>query len=140
MGQWNLEREYELLIEEGLANGEITVRKDGPDLRAEPRFRLRGSRVAVRVEPQLKVVDLSAAGIAFLSEQPFNPGDVLHVIIKDTLAIQARVVGCQLVETDPALLELHYRVHCRFNDVSNGKQLLLLMKEIARIGRGVAVN
>jgi PilZ domain len=140
MVQWNLDQEYQLLLKEGLAKGEIVIRTDGPDLRGTPRFRMQGGRVTVRVEPVFKVVDISASGIAFLSELPFSPGDVLQVILRDTVAFQTRVVGCIVTETDPDLLELRYRVRCRFQDVTNGKHLLVLMKEMERIQDVPAVN
>jgi PilZ domain len=140
MGQWNLDQEYRLLVEEGFAKGEIAIRTDGPDLRTEPRFRVHNGRIAVRVEPQFRLVDISAAGVAFLSDLGFRKGAVLHVILKEALAFQARVVDCQVVETDAAMLELRYRVQCRFDDLTNGKQFLVLMKDMERIGGSVAVN
>lgn len=134
MEQWDLDRQYELLLQEGLAKGEVTIRADLPDLRRAPRFRVSGGRIAVRVEPQFTLVDISASGFAFLSEIPFALEVVLHVILRSALAFQARVVGCQLVETDRQLLETRYRVQCQFDDDASGKQLLVLMREIERLG------
>jgi hypothetical protein len=38
------------------------------------------------------------------------------------------------VETDRQLLETRYRVQCQFDDDASGKQLLVLMREIERLG------
>ncbi|HKI99884.1 MAG TPA: PilZ domain-containing protein [bacterium] len=132
MGQWNLDREYQRLLEEGLAAGDVMIRADGPDHRATPRLRLCGGHVAVRVEPEVRVVDLSASGIAFLSDRTFHPGDMLQVILRGTLAFQVKVLGCAMEETNADLLEVCYRVRCRFHDVTNGKHLLVLLKEMER--------
>lgn len=140
MRQPNLEDEYQMLVQEGFARGELDVFTAGPEQRTEPRFRLRDTGIAVRVEPQFQLVDVSAAGIAFQSELPFRSGDLLHVVLRSALAFQARVVGCMLVETDPLMLEARYRVQCRFNDPADGKQLLVLMKEIERLNESSSVN
>jgi len=120
-------------LREGLAKGEVSIRTDLPDLRKAPRFRTPGSNISVRVEPQFSLLDISASGFAFLSELPFAQDDVLHVILRSALAFQARVVGCQIVETDRTLLETRYRVQCRFDDDISGKHLLVLMREIERL-------
>lgn len=130
MGEWNLDRAYHLLLEEGYATGQIRRRTDGPDHRSAPRFRLHDGQIAVRVEPQFQLVDISAAGFAFYSEFPFQPDTLVQVILKDTVAYRARVVASPLVETDAGLMELRYRVQCRFDDISNGKQFLVFLKEM----------
>ena len=127
-----LDQEYDLLVKEGIAKGEIQVRVDEPDLRGAPRFQMHQRHLSVRVEPQLSVVDLSALGIALLSEYPFDCGETLHLVLQNTLVVQAQVMGCELVETDPMILEARYRVQCRFLDATHGKQLLVLMKELER--------
>jgi len=140
MSKRSLEQEYQLILSECLAKGEVRVRTGAPEQREAPRFEIQKGQIAVRVEPTFKLVDISATGIAFLSELPFKPGQVLQLILKDTVAFQARVVACQLVETDIDYLEMRYRVQCRFGDSANGKQLLVLMKDMERIGVSAIVN
>lgn len=136
MGRWNLEREYQQLVEKGLAKGAISIRSGAPDQRQSPRIRLQEGRISVRLEPEFDVVDISAGGMAFLSEVPFDEGEMLHIILKDTVAFQGSVVGCRVIETDPNLMELRYRVQCRFYSVTSGKQLLVLMHEMDLINVG----
>jgi hypothetical protein len=140
MGKRNLEQEYQLILSEGLAKGEIRIRTGAPEQREAPRFEIQQGRIAVRVEPIFQLVDISATGIAFLSDLPFQTGQVLQLILKDTVAFQARVVCCPLVETDIDYMEMRYRVQCRFGDSANGKQLLVLIKEIERIGVSTIIN
>jgi hypothetical protein len=140
MRQPSLDEEYRMLVQEGLARGELSIRTDGPDHRSEPRFRIGNAGIAVRVEPQFKLVDISAVGIAFLSELPFHSDELLHVVLRRTLTFQARVVRSLLVETDPNLLEARYRVQCRFNNPGDGKQLLVLMKEMERLNESSQIN
>lgn len=137
MGRWNLESEYQRLVKLGVANGNITVHREGPEQRQSPRIRMQGERVSLRLEPEFDVVDMSASGMAFLSEVPFAEDQVLQIVLKDMLTFQGRVVGCQVVETDPCLMELRYRVQCRFQDPASGKHLLVLMREMERLDAGV---
>ena len=140
MSKRDLEQEYQIIVAEGLAKGEIRVRTSDVEHREAPRFAMRQGRISVRVEPVFKLVDISATGIAFFSDLPFRSGQVLQLILKDTVAFQARVVGCELVETDIDYMEMSYRVQCSFRDPTNGKHLLVLMKEMERMGENLIVN
>ncbi len=140
MGEPNFDQEYELLVKEGLARGDIQIRQDERELREAPRFQLDDCKIGVPVQPSFPVVDLSASGIAFYADLPFTPGDYLNVILKDTLGFPARVIACSLVETDPALLETRYRVQCCFDDAFHGKQLLVMMNEMQKLTSRSSVN
>lgn len=131
MSRWDLEQAYENLLQSGLATGDVTIRQDRPEMRAAPRFRMPHDHVAVRVEPRFQLLDLSASGVAFLSEVPFQVNSVLQIIVYGTVAFQARVVSCPLLETDARLMEVRYRVQCRFDSEATGKHLLLMLKELA---------
>ena len=133
MGKRDIDQEYELLVKEGLARGEIRIRQDKQELREAPRFKLDDCKIAVPVQPSFPIVDLSASGIAFYAETPFTPGAYLNVILKDTMGFPARVIACSLVETDPALLETRYRVQCRFDDAFHGKMLLVVVNEMQKL-------
>lgn len=134
MERWNLEKEYQRLLQRSIARGEVSIRTDGHDQRQSPRIRMAGERVAVRLETEFEVLNISAGGFAFLSEAPFHEGETLHVVLKDAMAFQGQVVACQVVETDALLMELRYRVQCRFLNDTSGKQLLVLMQEMQHLG------
>ncbi len=140
MGEPNFDQEYELLVKEGLARGEIQIRQDERELREAPRFKLDDCKIAVPVQPSFPVVDLSACGIAFYADLPFTPGDYLNVILTGAFGFPARVIACTLVETDPALLETRYRVQCCFDDAFHGKQLLVMMNEMQKVTSRSSVN
>ncbi len=140
MGVQNLDQEYELLVKEGLARGDIQIKQDERELREAPRFKLEHRSIAVPVQPSFPIVDLSACGIAFYSDLPFTPGDYLNVILTPTFGFPARVIACSLVETDPALLETRYRVQCCFDDAFHGKRLLVMMNEMQKLTSRSSVN
>jgi len=140
MGERDLDQEYELLVKEGLARGEIEIRQAEWELREAPRFKLDDRKIAVPVQPSFPIVDVSACGIAFYADLPFTPGDYLNVILTDTLGVRARVIACSMVETDPALLETRYRVQCCFEHVVHGKRLLVMMNEMQNLTSRSSVN
>ena len=127
MGERDFDQEYELLVKEGLARGEIQIRQDEREVREAPRFKLDDRKIAVPGQPSFPIVDLSASGIAFYSDLPFTPGDYLNVTMKDPPGFPARVIACSMVETDPEPLETRYRVQCCFDDALHGKTLLVMM-------------
>ncbi len=38
-----------------------------------------------------------------------------------------------MVETDPDLIETRYRVQCRFENEEQGRQVLLMMKDVDKL-------
>ena len=90
----------------------------------------------VRLEPDFNLVDISATGLAFLSERPFPVGERLAIIVRGVVTFQVRVLNCPMVEVDANLMELRYRVQCAFSNEMDGKQLVLLLKEYERSGNG----
>lgn len=94
------------------------------DRRGKPRYHLRSGAVWVRVEPQFKVLDVSATGVAFLADMPFPIDEKVHLVLNRAILIEARVVDCRLIETDARLLEAKYSVHCHYLDASHGSQLM----------------
>ena len=128
-----LEQEYERLIHDGMNGGSIQIRQDGPEMRDAPRFKLVECHIAVKVEPKFTIEDVSASGIAFISDLAFMPGCAMTLVLENTMGVQARVVGCEMIETEPAFLETRYRVQCRFESSNHGKQMLVMMKEMEKL-------
>lgn len=128
-----LERNYQMLIEESLASGTVAIRNNGDEMRAAPRFQVKGGSLSVRVEPSFEILDLSSTGMAFLSEISFKPGSMITLYLEGTTGVQAEVVGCVMVETDEDLLETHYRVQCRFENEEHGRLVLLMMSDVDKL-------
>ena len=129
-----LEQSYQMLIEESIASGVVRIGKNGDEQRKAPRFQVKDGAISVRVEPTFEIIDLSATGMAFLSDISFKPGSTITLFLEETTGVQAFVIGCVMMETDPDLLETRYRVQCRFDNEEHGRMVLLMMSEVNKLG------
>lgn len=129
-----LEQSYQLLIEESISSGVVKIGNNGDDKRKAPRFKVKDGAISIRVEPSFEILDLSATGMAFLSEISFTPGTTITLFLEETTEVQALVIGCVMKETDPDLLETRYRVQCRFDNEEQGRKVLLMMSDVNKLG------
>ena len=129
-----LEQNYQMLIEESVTSGIVKIGKNGDEMRKDPRFKVRDGSFSVRVEPTFEILDLSATGMAFLSDISFTPGTTITLFLEETTGVQAFVIGCVMMETNPDLLETRYRVQCRFENEEHGRRVLLMMSEVNKLG------
>jgi hypothetical protein len=130
MSKWEWEREYRALLEQGREQGEFLLLPNTAERRASPRFRLKMEHVWIKVEPKFSVVDVSVRGIALYSDFPFDPGQFVNITLGKAFSVEARIVGCRLVESDPDLLENKYLVRCEFDDETTGMRFLVMIKEM----------
>lgn len=133
MDTQKIEQEYNRLIRVGMQKGTIGIRGDAPEFRDSPRFEPMGAIIAVKVEPRFTILNISASGIAFLSNLPFLPGSILTLVLEDVIGVQARVISCEMIETDEIYLETRYRAQCSFDTPNHGKQMLLMMDEMEKL-------
>ena len=133
MDTQKLEQEYNRLIREGMLKGSIEIRGDGPEFRDSPRFEPIEAKIAVKVEPSFTILNISASGVAFMSNLPFLPGSILTLVLEGVIGVQARVIGCEMIETDERFLETQYRAQCCFDTPNHGKQMLLMMDEMQQL-------
>lgn len=129
-----LGQNYQLLIEESISSGVVKIGKNGDEMRKDPRFRVRDGAISVRIEPTFEILDLSATGMAFLSDISFKPGTSITLFLEETMGMQANVIGCVMLETDSDMLETRYRVQCRFDNEEHGRRVLLMMSEVDKLG------
>jgi hypothetical protein len=127
-GVW--QKEYQNLLQRSLSSGAPTVDVPGAERRENPRFKLNSGYVWVRVEPRFTVVDVSISGIAFNSNLSFPIGQTIQLVLDGAFLVESRVVSCQMVEADSALLEVQYNVRCEFLNREHGMQLLVMIKEM----------
>jgi hypothetical protein len=106
--------QYQGLVHEGIAQGRVQVLDGGLEKRQHPRFAMRATQVWSAVERSYPVVDKSLTGVAFLTAQAFPVGEMVKISMRRFFAVDAVVVGCEIVETDPTYLEYLYKVRCRF--------------------------
>ena len=129
-----LGQNYQLLIEESISSGVVKIGKNGDEMRKDPLFRVRDGAISVRIEPTFEILDLSATGMAFLSDISFKPGTSITLFLEETMGMQANVIGCVMLETDSDMLETRYRVQCRFDNEEHGRRVLLMMSEVNKLG------
>jgi c-di-GMP-binding flagellar brake protein YcgR len=124
-------QEYENLIRKmGLtvAPGPAT----GKDRREHPRVTLpRGAAIYAHGSPQrFEIHDLSAGGLSFYSDHHIQAGSRLILSALGLLALEVDVVGCDMEEVDPNLMDFRYRVRCKFAEKVNGFQAFILAREL----------
>lgn len=130
MAGWQWKDDYEDLLREGLARGEVELRSDSDEKRDQPRFRLKSQHVFIKVEPRFDVVDVSISGISVYSDFPFKIGQTVNITLGKAMSVEATVVECPLELANPDLLETKYRVRCQFEDETVGMQFLVMMKQM----------
>ncbi len=84
----------------------------------------------IDVQLQVSVIDISRSGVCFFTNVRFQPGHRFSFSLGDVFAVVAEVVDCNAEETDSGLMEVRYRVRCRF--VEQELELHHLLKIIDR--------
>ena len=129
MEETDIEQEYETILEESIENGEVDQIAGGREKRKFPRFPLQNTALVVTVRPKVAVINASISGIAIRSSHPFKVGEVIEISIERSYSVQAKVVHCDMVEPEEALMDAYYRVSCEFLDEDLGLNMLLAMKK-----------
>ena len=121
--------EYDQLLERAIAEGKVQLLPDKEERREHPRFKLTEDWVRSTESSQRDIIDLSKAGYAFYSERKFEIGEEVPLNLREAFVAQAKVVGCEMVESDSSFLEFKYAVHCQFTSQEHGMIILLLLFE-----------
>jgi len=128
----NWEKAYEKILSETREIlGEIKEKDE--DRRETPRFKLNSGQVWIKVETPFEIIDLSKNGASFFSHLPFPPGNILFLALDKAFQIEAEIISCDLEEMDDLLMELRYRVSCRFTNKEHGMQLVVMFKEMDKL-------
>ncbi len=130
MGQRNWEQEYERILEDATRRERIRILPNHSEKRKHPRFRLNGGKILVTEQVPHDVVDLSVSGLAFYSDRAFTVGQSIMISLRQILAIQAEVLGCEPLPGGDAAEA--FKVRCRFQDVDYGLRFLVVAVEMER--------
>lgn len=125
----NLRERYEQILAD---EGEHVARAalaSGAERRGAPRVAVVCADMSVNTQVPVSAINLSASGACFFAEHPFPAGSQIELSIGTAFTVQAAVVNCVMEETGSDLLEVHYRVHCRFAGEADGRSLLVLAKD-----------
>jgi PilZ domain len=128
MGQRNWEQEYERILADATQGGRISILPGNSEKRRHPRFRLKGEKILVTEQVPHDVVDLSVSGLAFYSDRTFAVGQAIVVSLRQILAIQAEVLGCDPLSGPDA--PAAFKVRCRFQDPDYGLRFLVVAVEM----------
>ena len=118
--------DYEAILDDARRRGDISEPPGAAEKRKFPRINLISRPILVHEPTRYQILDMSAGGMSFYSESSFEMEKVVSISLEGLLTIEARVLGCEMVETDPDFLEVKYRVHCRFEDERYGMRFLVL--------------
>ena len=124
------EKEYESLLNESRKKGEVDSRAEASEKRLAPRFRLASGSIWIKLDLSFDVIDVSVSGISFYSSQPFEKNQVFAITLSKAFRIEAEILDCDLVETDPHMMEAQYLVRCRFVDEASAMRFLVMLKEM----------
>ena len=128
MADWDWKKEYETLLRDGLASGEVEALDGNDERRNQPRFRLKTQQVWIKVQRRFRVADLSVAGIAVLSDFPFEVGQTIHITLGKAFAVEATVQDCTPDAEGPDGTG-GFRISCHFEDETIGMQFLVMLKQ-----------
>lgn len=121
---------YQHLVDECRRRGEVLDEPVGYDRRRHPRLRVRVNKLAQRISPWPLAIDISAAGMAFYTNEPADTGHHVRIALGDSLAAEADVLACQEVPLDLLRDPVRYRIRCRFADEDQGMRMLMAIKEL----------
>ena len=122
-------KEYAHLLQRAIVEGEVQILPDEEERRGDPRFKISGESFRSVDSIQRDIIDMSKTGFAFYSERNYQIGEEIPLTMHDAFEARANVVGCEMVETDSAFLEVKCRVRCEFISPEHGMIILLLLFE-----------
>ena len=117
--------EYAELLERAKELGRVDTDPATQERRLWPRVDLVKAKIAIVVEPVVRVLNISAEGLAFHSDVPFQPGQTLQITLGQAWRTTAKVMSCEIEETDSDLMELRYLVGCGFSDPDAGETMMV---------------
>ena len=124
------EQAYQQVLQQAQHEERVTARPEGRDRRRHPRFRLRQGSIAVQIECQMPVVDISASGISLYSTYAAHAGQRLNLVLEKTFLVEVRVVGCTPSGDGAPGTDWPYRFHCEFTHPAEGLKLVVMLNEV----------
>jgi len=126
-----MKQAYEKLLSEQ-KSGQIASIKGNKERRGSPRFKVDSTDLAISVTLAVSTINVSVDGLSFYSLHAFQIGQTFTIQLGQVFSLQAEVLACEVEEIDEELLEMRYRVHCRYSEMEGGMELLVLLKEMGQ--------
>ncbi|MEE8436608.1 MAG: PilZ domain-containing protein [bacterium] len=121
----NVREAYERVLEEH--QGEIagSGQLAGSEQRQHPRFKVDSPDLWLSTVPEFAVADLSASGIAVISNHPVEAGTLLNLSLGKSLSLDTEVVACTMEYAPDEYTDGQFRIQCRFLEDVKGMELLV---------------
>lgn len=123
------EEEYRLLMEQIIDSEEFGVEAGEVQRRKHPRFKTQSGTGFAYINSQYNLIDISASGLAFVSNQRHRMGERIKMDFENFMEIEAEVVSCSQIEPEPDSIEDIFRVHCKFSEENQGMKILMMLNE-----------
>lgn len=131
MADEKLESAFSLLLQNSRLSGQLNPSREESERRDQPRLSVDAGDIQVNADPWAILIDLSATGLAYHSDNPHDIGTQVTIGLDDGFSVSAEVVQLKAEEEGSAEGMLgRFRVSCRFADSSKGKELALRIKDL----------
>ena len=121
----NVREEYARVLEEHQEEITASGQLEGTDHRLHPRFKVDTADLWLSTVPEFAVADLSASGIAVLSNHPMEAGTLLNLSLGKSRSVNAEVVDCIMEYPPDEYTDGQFRIQCRFLEDLKGMELLV---------------
>ena len=121
---------YRQVLRQALHEERVAAWPEDRERRLHRRFRLRQSTIAVQIECQMPVVDISASGISFYSTYAAHAGQRLNLVLEKAFLVEVRVVECTPSGDGAPGTDWPYRFHCEFTHPAEGLKLVVMLNEV----------
>lgn len=124
MSDSNLEQEYERILENYRARGDLQPEAQ-QDKRKNPRLKVETSDLWIATVPEFSILDISISGLAIQSNHPLKEGEMIHISLDTILSTDAEVVRCVMIQSPSEYDDALFRIQCRFLEEYLGMKLLV---------------
>lgn len=121
----NVREEYQRVLEEHQQELAAAGQLGGTDQRGHPRFKVDNADLWLSTVPEFAVADLSASGIAVISNHPVEAGTLLNLSLGKSLSVNTEVVACTMEYAPDEYTDGQFRIQCRFLEDLKGMELLV---------------
>lgn len=130
MTDQKLEQAYAQQVEQSRLRGEVEADRDTDERRREARVQPDAAQLMVGDDPWVYLINVSRAGLAFFTDVPRTPGNVVQVRLEGGPEVRAKVVQCDAEVADPAALAGQFRISAEFIDPEAGMQFFLALRDL----------
>ena len=116
---------YQRVLEEHQEKMAASGRLPGAEQRQYPRFKVNSPDLWISTVPEFVVSDMSASGIAVLSNHPVEPGALLNLSLGKSLSVDTEVVACVMEYPPDEFTDGQFRIQCNFLEELKGMELLV---------------